>query len=416
LANSIVTNQYIAREFIRLSRNKNGFLQSMNRDYDSEFERTGAKAGQSIRIRQPVEYNLRSGPTAIVQDSVQKVLTMTVATQIGVDMSFSSVDRTMNIDRFSKNFIDPAVNRIVGGIATDVMSGAEGGASNWSANYDANGALLSPTINTWLNAKAAMENNSVPFSDYKIVMHPNTQANTVGNLAGFFNSQQTIAKQYDNGEMYKALGFDWLSDPTTIVHTTGAYATTPTYTAGKGFAAVTVAGAGQTGSNLTVSALAGPLNKGDIITIDGVFGVNPVNKNTTGRLRHFTITANVAGGATVLPIYPAILGVDGGGAQQQFQTVTASPANSAQVYVVTGPGVAYRKNLAYVPEAMTVASVDLIMPPNVDAAREALDNISVRVVTQYLGGTDQLLTRLDLLYGYAWLKPEWVVVVPDPIT
>ena len=418
MANSLVTNQVIARKFISISRNKNAFLQNMDRQYDPEFERTGAKVGQNIRIRLPVEYVLRTGPTAIVQDSVQKSVNLPVATQAGVDMSFSSVDRTMNIDRFTDNFIAPAVNTVIGGIASDVMAGCEGNVSNWVANQDpTTGALLSPTANTWLNAKASLENNAVPDSNYKIIMAPATQANTVASLAGLFNSQPILAKQYENGDMTRALGFDWMVDQTVIIHTTGAYVAGGAFVATKGFpSGSTVTGANQVGSVLTVSATTGPLAKGDIITVDGVFNVNPVNKNSTGRLKHFTVTAPVAGGATTIPIYPPILGVTGGGAAQQYQTVTASPANAAVVYVSAAPSSVYRKNLAYVPKALTLASVDMIAPPNVDVAREVYDEVSVRVLTQYQGNSDQLLTRLDLLYGFSYLKPEWMVCVPDPLT
>ena len=195
-------------------------------------------------------------------------------------------------------------------------------------------------------------------------------------LKGLFNSQPTIARQYDNGEMVRALGFDWMADQTVLLHTTGAYATSPAYTDGLGFACTTVSGAAQTGSTLAVAALAGPLAKGDIIRIAGVLMVNPVTKAPTGRARTFTVTAAVASGATAIPIYPAITGVDGGGNSVQYQTVNASPANAAQVYVVSAPGSQYRKNLAFVKEAITLAAVDLELPPNVDAAREVFDDIS----------------------------------------
>ena len=33
--------------------------------------------------------------------------------------------------------------------------------------------------------------------------------------------------------------------------------------------------------------------------------------------------------------------------------------------------------------------------------------------TDYFIGTDQLITRLDVLYGYLWVRPEWAVVVAD---
>jgi hypothetical protein len=74
----------------------------------------------------------------------------------------------------------------------------------------------------------------------------------------------------------------------------------------------------------------------------------------------------------------------------------------------------YRKNFAYAPEAVTLATADLEMPHAVhEAAREEFDGIAMRMVTDYFIGTDQLITRLDVLYGFLWLRPEWACVVAD---
>ena len=76
----------------------------------------------------------------------------------------------------------------------------------------------------------------------------------------------------------------------------------------------------------------------------------------------------------------------------------------------------YRKNFAYAPEAVTLATADLEIPKGVhEAAREEFDGISMRMVTDYFIGTDQLITRLDVLYGYLWIRPEWAVVVADQV-
>ena len=87
IANQIITNAIIAKEAVRLYRNKNAFLRNVDRQYESSFARTGAKVGQSIRIRLPVDYTLRTGPTAIVQNTVENVMNLVVANQFGVDMS-----------------------------------------------------------------------------------------------------------------------------------------------------------------------------------------------------------------------------------------------------------------------------------------------------------------------------------------
>jgi len=416
VANSLITNQYIARKAIKLARNKNSWIRMVDRQYDSEFERSGAVPGQSIRIRQPVDYVLRRGANAVIQNSTQNVVTLTVASQTGVDMGFTSVDRTMNVDRFTETFIVPAVNVVIGGLAVDTMAVVEGGSSAFSARFDANGNLLTPNAGTWLHAKAALENTGVPYDDYKVVMSPDTQATTVEALAGYFNSQPLLAKQYENGDMSRALGFDWMDDQTILIHTTGTLASAgSTYAASKGWSFTTVAGANQTGNVLTVAALTGTLKKGDIICIDLVCGANPVTKSSTGGLRTFAVTSDVPSGSTTIPIYPALLGPDGTGNQQQYQTVMSSPTNGAVIYSKIAASVAYRKNIAFVPKAVALVTVDLIMPPNVDCAREVFDEMSVRVLTQYAFASDVLGTRLDLLSGSVGLKPEWVVTVADPV-
>ena len=55
---------------------------------------------------------------------------------------------------------------------------------------------------------------------------------------------------------------------------------------------------------------------------------------------------------------------------------------------------------------------DLPLPRGgVDAARAQYDGISMRMVTQYAVGTDQEISRIDVLYGALLVRPEWAVAV-----
>ena len=63
---------------------------------------------------------------------------------------------------------------------------------------------------------------------------------------------------------------------------------------------------------------------------------------------------------------------------------------------------------------MTLATADLEIPAKViEGSREEFDGVSMRMITDYFIGTDQTITRLDVLYGYLWIRPEWAVVVAD---
>jgi hypothetical protein len=147
-----------------------------------------------------------------------------------------------------------------------------------------------------------------------------------------------------------------------------------------------------------------------------VNAVNRITKQTTGTLRQFVVTAAVATNATSISIYPAIV-PPSGGQSVQYQTVDSSPANAAAISLATPASGIFRKNIAYTPEAITMATADLILPAQgiVEGARESFDNISMRMITDYTVGTDQLITRLDVLYGYLYIRPEWSCVVADSI-
>ena len=144
----------------------------------------------------------------------------------------------------------------------------------------------------------------------------------------------------------------------------------------------------------------------------GVNAVNRITKVSTGELQQFVVTSYAGG---VLGIYPAIV-PPSGGSPVQYQTVTASPANGAAVVSLTLTGTVYRKNIAFVPEAVTMATADLELPKNMqDSARERMDGVSLRMVTGFDIKSDQFITRLDVLYGYLWVRPEWAVAVADII-
>lgn len=407
MANSLLTINMITREAIRLWKNSNAFIQNVDMQYDESFAVSGAKIGSSLRIRLPNDFTVTTGPALSVQDTAEQSTTLVLATQKHVDVAYSTADRTLSLDDYSRRVLAPMVNYLTGAVAVDIMSGAEGGICNFVANQDVSNNILSPIASTYLNSGASLDLNSAPISNRKIVNSPRTEARVIATLSGLFNPQSEISRQYTTGRMYDALGFIWMKDQTTISHTNGALAQ----------GSATVNGAGQTGLNLTVNALANGLNVGDIITIAGVNAVNRITKQSTGELRQFAVTANVAAGATTIPIYPAIVPPVGGQAVQ-YQTVTASPANAAAVNPTNGlaASTAYRKNFAYAPEAVTMATADLEMPRNVhEVARESFDGVAMRMVTDYFIGTDQLITRLDVLYGFLWIRPEWACVVADII-
>ena len=398
--NNLLSIDQITNEAVRLFTQTNAFLRTVSRQYDDQFARTGAKIGSTLRVRLPNDYTVTTGPSITPQGTNEQNTTLTVATQANVPISFGTAEKTMQMDDFSERVLAPAVNRLAAYVAADLMN-----VVNTSSNLVANlsgSTINSPQAAQWLQAGAALDQNLAPRMDRKIILDPVTQSRTISSLAGLFNPQVKIADQYETGIISRdTLGFDWMYDQTTLVHTVG------TFSAGG-----TVNGASQTGTSLTVNAITGTFTKGDVITIAGVYAINRLTGASQGQLRQFVVTANVATGATTIPIYPAITP-----APAAFNTVSNSPANSAVVSLVMPAGSQYRQNLAYFPEAFTLATADLEMPTAgvVQAARANFDGISLRMIEAYDVMSDSLITRMDILYGYAAIKPEWACVVADVV-
>lgn len=403
MANNLLTISMITREAIELFVNTNAFIKNINRQYDAEFGKTGAKIGSQLRIRLPNDYIVTDGPAISVQDTSEQQVVLTMATQRHVDVSFSTADLLLSLDDFSERILLPMMNNLAGNVATKIMEDNAEAICNIEANFDGSGNIITPTSTQYNRARAVLALNSAPMVGHKIINEPLQEADVVQSLSGLLNPSAAISDQYYEGTMYRALGALWFADQTVISHVAGS------------FTAGTVNGANQTGPTLTVNAITGTLNAGDIITIAGVLAVNRVTKRSTGRLRQFVVTADAANAATSLSIYPSIIPAAAGGGDVQFQTVTESPADAAAISLYTKPDVTYKKSFRYAPEMITMATGDLPLPANKTVARHRYDNVSMRSVTDYIIGTDQEVSRLDVLFGSLSPRPEWGCVVPGPM-
>lgn len=420
MANSLLTISMITRYAIKLFTNTNFFIQNISRQYDSSFGVEGAKIGAQLRIRLPNDYTVTDGPGISLQDTSEQQVVLTVATQRHVDVAFTSAERTLSMDDYQERVLLPRVNVLAGNVAMTIMNSSEGGVRNISANVDAGNNILPVTAAPFTNARALLEDNSAPYfgnvngGSRNIVLDPHSDARVALALQGLLNPATTISAQFASGMMKNGLGFNWFEDQTVIKHTSG------TLTTG------TVNGANQTGTNLTVNALGGTLNQGDIISVAGVNGVNRVTKASLGLAAQFVVTGNVAAGATTIPIYPAIIPPANAApyaglpyTPQQYQTVTASPANNATITPFTNASVTYRKNIAYAKDAVTMVVAPLWMPEGgrgvIEAARHTMDMVSMRSLVCYEPATDQPIDRLDVLFGSYWPRPEWACVVADAV-
>lgn len=412
MANTYLTIDMITKEAVRLFKNSNLFIKNIDTQYDSQFAVDGAKIGDTLRIRLPSDFIVTEGPAMQLQDNTQQYTTLTVSTQLNVATPYTTAERTMSIDNYSELVMAPMMNNLAGKVALNVMLGSEGGVCNFVSNLDGAGNIISPTSEQFLDANAILDDNSANQMDRRVVNSPKTDARTTTSLQGLLNPTPEISAQFRSGMMKSGLGYDrWFRDQTVITHTSGSYNNTSTVNGGNQTTSTS-------GGNILVSAIAGNLRKGDIIVFEDVNAVNRVTKQSLGTPRQFVVTADCPIGTTLIPVYPGLIPADPlTGADQQYQTVDASPLNGATMTMVTKANEVYRKSIAYTQKAVTMASADLVLPRRAveEGSRANYDGISLRIITDYLPQSDQLATRVDVLFGKRYIRPEWLCVVADRV-
>ena len=99
MANTTLTADIIANEAVMILDNNLVLAKQVFRGYENEFDKkiNGYNVGETISIRKPTDFTVRSGSTMAAQDVVEGKTTITVDKFIGVDFKFTSQDLTLRI-------------------------------------------------------------------------------------------------------------------------------------------------------------------------------------------------------------------------------------------------------------------------------------------------------------------------------
>ena len=122
MANTLLTPDMITSEALRILHQKLNFIGNINRAYDSSFAKDGAKIGDSLRIRLPNEYVVRSGAALSAQDTTEQSITLQINNQKGVDLNFTSTEMTLDLDNFGDRVLKPAMSKLAAHIESDMLA------------------------------------------------------------------------------------------------------------------------------------------------------------------------------------------------------------------------------------------------------------------------------------------------------
>jgi len=391
MSNTLKVIDMVTNEALRIAHEKLSFLGTIDRQYDESFAQSGrvAKQGSTLRIREPVKYTRRQGSRIMdVQDSTETTQTLTVATQDGVDMRFNSQELSQDISMISKRFIEPAVSVLVAGIEGDVIAGVS------KDVYQAVGTLgTAPTdLSSWGDARAKINQQLAPKDGNRFIQADSvTMSGMVNGLKGLFQDSEQIKKQYREGLIGRTAGADWYENEKMWSMTNSG----------------DVAGAINNGTltsgitTLTVDGFTAAPTEGMVFTVADIYDVHPETKQAYSHLKQFVVTSATTTSITFTPAMTY-------STTDPAQNCSGTPVNDAAIAFFGAASTSGTQNLMYHKEAFTFVTADLpLMDDAMKCARQTKDGLSIRCWQASDIRNDEMLIRMDILYGYKAIRPEW---------
>jgi len=411
MANTLSVIDMVTREALRIAHEKLNFIGTIDRSYDPSYAQSGGKIGDTLRVRDPNQYTRRKGSRIMdVQDQTETTQNVVVATQDGVDMKFNSAELSLSIDELSRRYIEPATSVLVSGIEGDVMD------SVTQSVYQLTGTAgtvvgASADISAITDARAKLNQQLAPKDNSRCVQFDSvTMGSIVNGTQALFHDGNQIKMAFREGYIGRNAMATFYENEKTFSHTLGsdadvAWTVDDTTRLATGDAAV-----GNSVSLLNFDAMGTVVpTVGTVFTIAAMFDVHPETKTAYSHLKQLVITAvgSIASNQAEITFAPALVV---NGAKQNISTADGTFAtleNNATVQHGAASAV-LQQNLMYHKEAFTFVTADLpIMDDAIRCVRRVQDGLSIRCWQGSDIRNDELLLRLDILYGFKALRPEW---------
>lgn len=398
MAQTLVTIDMVTREALRIAHEKCQFIGTVDRQYDDSFAKTGAKIGQTLRVRKPNQYTRTTGSRVMdVQDQAESNGTITVATQDHVDMRFNSAELALSIDEISKRYIEPAVSVLVSGIEADFLAYAT------KATYNVAGTAGTAITSLVVPgaARAKLNQGLAPKDMMRAIqMDSVTMGGLVNGTAAYFAPNGDISKQYREGLVARTAMADYYENERIWTLTNSDDVTANTNADGL----VT-----DGGSTIAVSEDLAQAKQvvGSVFTVAGVYACHPETKAAYANLQQFVVTAT---GAVSVTVSPAIhlTGARKNVCSSTGANLAVTAFNEAAMTFIGSASASYAQSLMYHKEAFQFVTADLpLMDDAAKCVRRVQDGLSMRVWQASDIRNDELLMRIDILYGMAALRPEW---------
>lgn len=396
--NEILTHNKVAKEAAALLIEESVFIKSINRSREQEFNKdnSGYKVGEEVRIKIPPIPIVTEGKEYKGQDAAlnaqESSRILKVDTQKHVSLQFGAAEQALNLTQFKDRFLKPAIQSLATDIDADLLKRAIVTVNNGTLMGLNEVSPLAP----FGRAREMLARSLTPTAG-RIALLSSEFTNGIVDTSGtLFNPNAEIAKQYKEGYVGRARGFDFVESEHIYRQENGK-------TSG-----ITVSGAGQTGGTLTVGGLANGdvIKAGQVFTLAAVEMLHPLTRKSYGKLMQFVVLEDVtAGGATAtLKIYPEITPDAIGATKQANANVSASALNGVVLTFIGADDDVIDQALCYTKDAFSAAFVPLKVLAGCEGHTFNTETMALRVQTGANWVSDYEGTRIDVLYGFTMVR------------
>lgn len=402
MANQYPTPSWIPMDILRGLTNKLEIAGMFNTTWAKEFKRE-FPVNTTVTLKFPTEFTARIGTlTYAAQDIVRKTTTVTIDKIFGIDFEWDDFDALWRVERgnrqFKENYVDRAVAKLFQQVESECALFAYQNTPNTFGVLGTNPTTRAP----FSAAEARIYDLSGGMVGQSLFVSSGMLDSFITGQPVLFNPGKELSDQYKTGLIGEAHGWRWHRSNSLYRHTAGTWA-----------GAVTVNGAGQSGSTLNVTCTNGDtFKKGDHISIANVNLINVLTGRVPSgnQVRHFVITSDVTASGTTaaLPIYPEIV-ITGA-----YKNVDVGPANSAALTLLPGTSSPNGKSgtvgLALTKEAFAIVPGTFEMPDTKERGsnmfKDSDTGFTLRFVRYWDGNSSTMRNRFDFCMGFGRLRAD----------
>lgn len=385
-------------QILRILLNKLVVADYFNRSWQKDFEKEFAP-GSSITVKFPWRPAVTDGMGYAPQAISRISTTLSLDQWLQIGFEWDDYEAAVKLERseeeLKENYFEPTAAAFAQEIDSRCAKFAYQNASNVV------GALaVDPTsVSTYYGARQRLMEKACPPGKKCALISSSMMATLGTNIVSIFHPADELDAMFKEGAIGKLAGFNFFESNSLYSHTAGTWA-----------GSVTVNGANQSGTSITINCTAGDtFNVGDKFNIAVVNGVNPMTKRIAGKatLQQYTVTQALTGtgggsAADVLNFLPPIYGPG-----SQYQNVDALPGNAAALTLWPGTSSPNGKvgtvGLALSRFAFGLAGGRLYVPTAVEKSGMAQDpdsGISIRKVKAWDPTRSMQVNRSDGLIGF----------------